>query len=376
MITNVLKTLGSLRATLVAAAGIPFLIAASAFAQNDLNSAPVGGEATGERIVVTGSYIPTAETVTASPVDTLSQQDVKISGAEDVLTVLQRRNPDFVGAGYLGQTNANIASGSTLGGSIIQIRGFPTLVLFEGRRIADSAAIAQGAAQFSDVNLFPSSLISRIEVLKDGASALYGSEAIGGVVNIFLKSNYQGAELGFRYGTTVEGAVAERKAYLIAGVGNDTTQVTVGAQYYEIDPLFMRQRDYSASAINGTTTYGGVGRDNFGGGTTFYLLNGSDPSTYAIGLNSPFDVAGVIPGGIAPPPPDSGGANPGQYSSWGPAGSPQAYRLSSQGEVLSFNLANKPNSTLDQARSNFAGSFDHQICGKQLELFGNFLYTS
>ena len=73
MITNVLKTLGSLRATLVAAAGIPFLIAASAFAQNDLNSAPsVGGEATGERIVVTGSYIPTAETVTASPVDTLS----------------------------------------------------------------------------------------------------------------------------------------------------------------------------------------------------------------------------------------------------------------------------------------------------------------
>ena len=315
--------------------------------------------------------------MTASPVDTLSQQDVKISGAEDVLTVLQRRNPDFVGAGNLGQTNANIASGSTLGGSIIQIRGFPTLVLFEGRRIADDAAIAQGSAQFSDVNLFPSSLISRIEVLKDGASALYGSEAIGGVVNIFLKSNYQGAELGFRYGTTVEGAVAERKGYLIAGVGNDTTQVTVGAQYYEIDPLFMRQRDYSASAINGTTTYGGVGRDNFGGGTTFYLLNGSDPSTYAIGLNSPFDVAGVVPGGIAPPPPDSGDANPGQYYQLGPqAGSPQAYRLSSQGEVLSFNLANKPNSTLDQARSNFAGSFDHQICGKQLELFGNFLYAS
>ena len=203
--------------------------------------------------------------------------------------------------------------------------GFPTLVLFEGRRIADDAAIAQGSAQFSDVNLFPSSLISRIEVLKDGASALYGSEAIGGVVNIFLKSNYQGAELGFRYGTTVEGAVAERKGYLIAGVGNDTTQVTVGAQYYEIDPLFMRQRDYSASAINGTTTYGGVGRDNFGGGTTFYLLNGSDPSTYAIGLNSPFDVAGVVPGGIAPPPPDSGDANPGQYYQLGPqAGSPQA----------------------------------------------------
>ena len=111
-------------------------------------------------------------------------------------------------------------------------------------------------------------------------------------MNIFLKDNYQGAELGFRYGTTVEGAVAERRGYLIAGLGNDTTQITVGAQYYEIDPLFQRQRDYSFPAINWTTTYGGVGRDNFGGGTTFYLLKGTDPSTYAIGLNSPFD-AGI-----------------------------------------------------------------------------------
>ena len=212
--------------------------------------------------------------------DTLSAQDVSVSGGVDILTVLQRRNPDFVGAGNLGQTNANIASGATLGGSIIQIRGFPTLVLYEGRRIADSAAIAQGGFQFSDVNLFPASLISRIEVLKDGASALYGSEAVGGVVNIFLKDNYQGAEIGFRYGTTVEGAVAERRGYVIAGVGNDTTQVVVGAQYYEIDPLFERQRAYSSPAINGTTTYGGVGRDNFGGGTTFYLLNGTDPSNY------------------------------------------------------------------------------------------------
>ena len=366
MITNVLKTLGSLRATLVAAAGIPFLIAASAFAQNDLNT-PAAGEATGERIVVTGSYIPTAENVTASPVDTLSQQDVKISGGVDVLTVLQRRNPDFVGAGNLGSTNANISSGTTLGGSAIQIRGFPTLVLFEGRRIADSAAIAAGGAQFSDVNLFPATLISRIEVLKDGASALYGSEAIGGVINIFLKDNFQGVELGFRYGTTVEGAVAERRGFLIAGLGNDTTQITVGAQYYEIDPLFMRQRGYSDSQINGTTTYGGVGRDNLGGSTHFYLLNGSDPSTYAIGLNSPF-AAGVVPGSVPLPLP--GDANQGQYAQL-----PQAYRPSSQTEVLSFNLANKPTSTLDQSRSNFAGSFDHQICGKQLELFGNFMYT-
>ena len=365
MITNVKKMLGSLRATLVAAAGIPFLIVASAYAQ----APAAAGEATGERIIVTGSYIPTAESVTASPVDTLTSQDVDISGAEDVLIVLQRRNPDFVGAGNIGQTNANIAAGATLGGSVISIRGFPSLVLYEGRRIADSAAISVGGVQFTDANLFPSSLISRIEVLKDGASALYGSEAVGGVVNIFLKDNYQGAEAGFRYGTTVESAVAERRGYVIAGVGNDTTQVTVGAQYYEIDPLYQRQRAYSTPAINLTTTYGGVGRDNFGGGTTFYLLNGTDPSHYnQIGLNSPFD-AGVVPGSIAPPPPT--GPNPGQYAQMVPA----AYRFSNQTEVLTFDISQIPNSTLDQSRSNLAASFDHQICGKQLELFGNFLYT-
>ena len=186
-----------------------------------------------------------------------------------------------------------------------------------------------GGVQFTDVNLFPATLISRIEVLKDGASALYGSEAVGGVINIFLKDNYQGAELGFRYGTTVEGAVAERRAYLVAGVGNDTTQVTVGAQYYEIDPLFQRQRDYSFPAINLTTTYGGVGRDNFGGGTTFYLLLGTDPSHYNhIGLNSPFD-AGYTAGSIPPPPAGSGTANPGQYALM-----PNAYRMSPRPKSL------------------------------------------
>ena len=158
------------------------------------------------------------------------------------MTILQKRNPDFVGGGNIGSSNANISSGGTQGGSVISLRGLPTLVLFEGRRIADSAAIATGGAQFSDVSIFPTSLISRIEVLKDGASALYGSDAVGGVVNVFLKDDYTGLEMGYRYGFTVEPGVAERKAYVIAGVGNDTTHVTAGFQYYEIDPLFLRER--------------------------------------------------------------------------------------------------------------------------------------
>jgi iron complex outermembrane recepter protein len=359
MITR-MNTLGILRAALAAALGLPFLLTTSAFAQ--------GTEATTERVTVTGSYIPTAEEVTASPLDTVTSQDINRSGTQDVLTTLQTRNPDFVGAGNLGNTNANISAGSTLGGSVIQIRGLPTLVLFENRRIADSAAISIGS-QFTDVNLFPSALISRIEVLKDGASALYGSEAIGGVVNIFLKDDFRGAELGFRYGTAVEEAVAERRGYAIAGVGSDTTQIMVGMQYYEIDPLFERQREFSKLDGGVSTTYGGVGRDNFGGGTTFYLMNGTDPRAYAnVGINSPFQ-AGVLPGSVPLPPP--AGANPGQY-----ALIPQAYHMVTNAFINTFDLSTIPNSTLDQQRTNIHASFNHQIFGKQLELFGNMMYAN
>ncbi|HEX8280162.1 MAG TPA: TonB-dependent receptor plug domain-containing protein, partial [Chthoniobacterales bacterium] len=318
------------------------------------------GEASTERVVVTGSYIPTAEEVTASPLDTLTSQEVARAGTSDVLQVLQKRNPDFVGAGNIGGTNANTSSGATLGGSVVQIRGLPSLVLFKGRRIADSAAIAVGGAQFADVSLFPAALLSRIEVLKDGASALYGSEAVGGVINIFTKDDFQGVELGLRYGFSVESGVAERRAYGIAGVGNETTQVSAGYQYFEQDGLFQRERAYSRIPGPPTTTYAGVGRDQGGGASQFYLL---DPA-----LNSPFDAPGVVSGAIPPPPP--AGANPGQYAQL-----PQAYDLSSQAAVQAFDLTTLPTSTIDQSRHNALASFNHQIFGKQLELFGDFLFA-
>lgn len=361
MIRHVTKTRGFLRAVLTATIGLPLLVGASLYAQQ---AGPGAAEA--ERVIVTGSNIPTAEEVTASPLDTITTQDLNIAsqGSDDILTVLQKRNPDFVGGGNLGSTNANISSGATQGGSFVSLRGLPTLVLFEGRRIVDSSAISAGGFQFTDVSIFPTSLISRIDVLKDGASALYGSEAVGGVINIFMKDDFNGVEVGGRYGFTVESAVQERKGYVIAGVGNDTTHVTVGVQYHEIDPLFARERAYSIPNFGGlTTTYAGVGRDNAGGGTNFYLLNG--------GLNSPFDAPGVTPGSIPPPPPDSGTANPGQYALL-----PQAYSPATQNQVTAFPLSSLPTSTLGIENTDAYLSLNHQIFGKQLEFFGNFLYAN
>ncbi|HEY0368132.1 MAG TPA: TonB-dependent receptor plug domain-containing protein, partial [Chthoniobacterales bacterium] len=305
MIKNLFAPLRTRRLAIAASVAIPVAMTVSAFAQQPAaspgtqlpESAPgpaaapapaAAGEATTERVVVTGSYIPTAEEVSASPLDTLTTQEINRSGNQEILQVLQKRNPDFVGGGNLGSTNANIASGSTLGGAIVSIRGFPTLVLYEGRRIADAAAIAAGGAQFTDVSLFPAALISRIEVLKDGASALYGSDAVGGVINIFTKDDFQGADVGFRYGTTLEGAIYERRLYAIAGIGNGTTQVTAGMQYYEIAPLYARQRGYSAVQINGTTSFTGTTNDPNG----TYIANGLIPISWQTNpptANSPFD---------------------------------------------------------------------------------------
>src|SRR5450432_740410 len=363
MIKNTISNTGFFRAALVAGIGCASLFSAMntrLYAQAPAPSPAASGEATVERIVVTGSNIPTAEEVTASPLDTLNKGDIDVAGpGSDVLTVLQKRNPDFVGAGNLGSTNANISSGATQCGSILSLRGLPTLLLFDGRRLADSAAIATGGAQFTDASLFPTSLISRIEVLKDGASALYGSEAVGGVVNIFLKKDFTGVEIGGRYGFTVESGVAERRAYLIAGVGNDTTHVTAGFQYYEIDPLYEHERAYSQPSVGLTTTYAVVGRDNLGCGTNLYLLKSN--------LKSPFD-AGVVPGSIPPPAP--GTANQGQY-----AQIPQAYDNVDLGTILNFDLSKLPTSTLDIQNTNAYGAFDHQIFAKQLEFFGDFLYA-
>ena len=371
MTRNLFKKFGFIRIALAASVGIPLFIATSANAQ-----APAPPpEATTERVVVTGSLIPTAEEVTANPVDILTSADIQRSGeATDILQVLTKRDPDFIGAGNLGQTNANISAGN--GSSSVTIRGLPTLVLFENRRFANNATVALGAGEFSDVSIFPTSLISRIEVLKDGASAQYGSDAVGGVVNVFLKSDFQGFEAGFRYGTTLEGSTSQRRAYVIAGVGNDTTQVTAAMQYFEQDPLFMRERFYSRLPLGGvTTTFGGVGRDAGSGalvGSDFYLIDNLIPSQWPLGssINSPLDVAPAHSLPVSTAPATDGHAN--GYQQLRDLG---GYRLSSTGEVFSYDLSFKPTSTLDESSSTAYASFEHKICGDQLVAFGNFLFA-
>ncbi|OAI42346.1 hypothetical protein AYO41_00855 [Verrucomicrobia bacterium SCGC AG-212-E04] len=313
---------------------------------------------------MTGSLIPKAEEVTATPVDTLGRREIDLSGSVQMLEILMKREADIIGAGNLGPSNVrkDLADG-TQGGSAVSIRGLPTLVLFEGRRIADSAAISISGSQFADVNVFPSSLVSRIEVLKDGASALYGSDAVGGVINIFLKHDYRGAEAGYRYGFTPTSGTQNTLVWILAGSGNEKTHVTVGYQYYQTSGLFARERPYSYSpnpVLDETTTPTYAGRIDDAGGREYILQ---------AGLNSPFNVPGVGPATIAFPgttdPPFTGLG----FTAYGPPQSDAAIRAQ-------YNLANRATSYLAENNQSATASFTHKLFSKRLELFGGLLWTN
>src|SRR5262249_25036816 len=131
----------------------------------------------------------------------------------------------------------------------VQIRNLPTLVLLDGQRIVTSAL---SGAQAVDLNSIPLAMVERIEVLKDGASALYGSDAIGGVINVITKKNYNGVEINGRYGFPTEGPWNDGVQWqmsIIAGVATDTARFTAGPQLYNQNPILTKDREISSLGI-------------------------------------------------------------------------------------------------------------------------------
>src|SRR6266478_2266988 len=220
MIKNVLNKLGILRVAFVASVGFPLIFASNAFAQLPAPAVPgatpaPAGEAVAERVIVTGSNIPTAEETGPNPVDTYRPQDIEklgIRNATDLTTFL----PQEAG----GTINQNIANGGD-GTVQINLRGLlpkETLVLVDGKRIAQASLFGG-----YDIQLIPFSMIDHIDILKDGASAVYGADAVAGVVNFFLIHKFRGLEIGGTYGNTNLGAsndMGEWEAWLKAGTGD------------------------------------------------------------------------------------------------------------------------------------------------------------
>ncbi|MCX7173270.1 MAG: TonB-dependent receptor [Proteobacteria bacterium] len=212
-----------------------------------------------ERITITGSMVSRANKETPSPVQILSSDDLVKSGFTTVQEVLA--NITSNGAGSLTQGFSGAFAG---GASGIALRGMTvgsTLVLIDGHRMAPYPIGDDAQRQFVDTSSIPFDMVERIEVLKDGASSIYGSDAIAGVVNIILKKTYNGTSLTAEGGTTQHGGGANKHVVVTHGAGDlakDGFNVFGSLEYRNAKPIKVSQRDDQLWASPDWTSRGGI----------------------------------------------------------------------------------------------------------------------
>ena len=226
-----------------------------------------------QRITVTGSNIKRTDTETASPVQVLTRDDIEKTGKQSIQEVLRGVTADGQGSIPTSFTNG-FASGS----AAVSLRGLgvnSTLVLVNGRRMTTYGLADDGTRSFVDLNSLPLEAVERIEVLKDGASAIYGADAVGGVVNVILRSNYTGASIGGSYGQSGHSDGQITRSFGTIGFGNiDTDKYNVffsleASQQKNISSTsrgFIGQSDLSSLGFYNTTN--GQPRPYFNAGPT------------------------------------------------------------------------------------------------------------
>ena len=241
------------------------------------DAAPPGEAATLDTITVTGSLLPVTPDQVAVSLSVVDAKELEQNGVTtNPLEILRKAIPSFAGRSNAGTSNANNDNQRTAGGSQLQLRNLPTLILVDGRRVANSGVGGINGKNFVDVNQIPAAAIDHIEVLTDGASSIYGSDAIGGVVNFILKSDYEGFKAGGRYGGAT-GDYNERSAYLTGGMKVGDTSFTATGSYSRTAPLYQDTRSFTSPLYNQTSSIPGV-----------VGANGKNPGAIlAPGVNSP-----------------------------------------------------------------------------------------
>jgi len=216
-------------------AGIAVALApALAFAQES------GKDATTlDKIEVTGSRIRQVDKETAAPVLTMTRQDIEKQGFSSVADIIQ--NISAAGSPAISRADA-LSSGEAVGGQYIDLRNLGasrTLILVDGKRLG----ITTGGLQ--DISQIPASMVERIDVLKDGASTIYGSDAIAGVINIITRKNYEGAQASAYLGQYDQGD-GERQVYdFVTGFTGEKGSLTAGIEYSKEKPVWARDRWFS-----------------------------------------------------------------------------------------------------------------------------------
>ena len=274
----------------VISTAVALAIAGPAYSQDE------SGEEVLEEIVITGTRIRTGRQVPSIPIDTVSADEIKLSGFVNVEQVLNNM-PQFVPS-RTASTNST-ANPTATGASTLDLRGLGakrTLVLVNGRRYTffDSS-------QTTDINNIPASLIDRVEVVTGGASAVYGSDAVAGVVNFILKDDFAGAEVRAQFNQTTEGDgnIADITLTLGGNFADDKGNAVIAFNYLDRDSIMTTDRDLSSNVLTDGNDANG-NRVLVQGGSSF-VPNGrfqgipSDPADIAAipGLAAAMAAAGL-----------------------------------------------------------------------------------
>ena len=264
-----------------------------------------------EKVEITGSNIKRIQSETALPVQVITREEIQKTGAATIEQLLQTLSVTTSSGSF---ATASSAGASNLGISTVSLRGLDgrrTLVLLNGRRITAYGGSLDVSSPV-DVSGIPIAAIERIEVLKDGASAVYGSDAIAGVINFILRKDYAGAELTLDYSLPGAGGGSIVRVSGVAGFGDrakDGYNVMVMGTYEEGGPLYGRDRSFANSSVNeallNDTTSGNTFPANiyipatgtFAGGSRNPLAPNCSPSRQSPFFSSRicrFDPAGLV----------------------------------------------------------------------------------
>ncbi len=278
----------ALLSTAAAIASAPFTIS-SALAAEDAE--------TGERIVITGSRIKRVDVEGPSPIITISKQDMDKQGYATVADVI-----DGLAQNSGGTLDQSFTFGFTPAASTVNLRGLGvgrTLILIDGRRLPIYPTGVSGTTNFVNLSSIPTAIVERIDILTGGASAIYGSDAVAGVINVITRKDIEGGNIEIRASGTDDGGAAGSRINFLAGVTSGSTHIDFIIDYFRQNALKASDRDY-AGADNANP------RGNFSiGGSTFYTFpnfetiqdpNCGTPNDALGGLGQPDQAVPIITG--------------------------------------------------------------------------------
>lgn len=240
-----------------------------------------------ERVTVTGSNIKRTDAETASPVQVITRDDIERTGKQSIQEVLRGVTADGVGS-----IPSSFSNGFASGSAAVSLRGLgvnSTLVLVNGRRMTTYGLADDGTRTFVDLNSLPLEAVDRIEVLKDGASAIYGADAVGGVVNVILRKSYTGASIGGSVGQSGKADGTTTRAFGSFGFGDldaDKYNVFASLEASKQKNIWSSDRGY-------------IGQTDLRSQGYFDLTNGANRPYFLAGptSNSPYGVTRNANGG-------------------------------------------------------------------------------